>query len=62
MNTDQNELDSCEIERIASLQISVDVAALELAEQNGRAWKDCGEYEREAYRDEVRRRLGIDPR
>jgi hypothetical protein len=36
--------------------------AIEQAMLCGRDWADCGEYERELFRDEARRILGIDPR
>jgi len=36
--------------------------AVEQAMLCGRDWTDCGEYEREMFRDEARRMLGIDPR
>jgi hypothetical protein len=31
--------------------------ALLVADELGRDWTDCGEYERESFRDEARRRL-----
>ena len=37
----------------------IETAAINLAEMNGRDWIDCGEYEREAYRDEASKQMGF---
>lgn len=38
--------------------MTTDTIAREVAAELGRDWSDCGEYERESYRDEARRRRG----
>lgn len=40
-----------------TLSKQIEIAAKVLADSYGRDWSDMGEYEREAYRDEARRRL-----
>jgi hypothetical protein len=36
---------------------TVEAIARDVADELGRDWIDCGEYERESYRDEARQRL-----
>jgi len=40
-----------------TLSQEIEAMAHDIAESLGRDWSDCGEYERESYRDEARREM-----
>lgn len=41
-----------------TLTQEIEAMARDVAESLGREWSDCGEYERESFRDEARRQMG----
>ncbi len=40
-----------------TLSQEIDAMARDIADDLGREWSDCGEYERESFRDEARRQM-----